>query len=82
MHRYPRKQDKAHLASVKCVLKKDTNEIAPYIWLQQFKTIYPLGGYPLADDLVLATSKYLFALFNLNDSSFGEEIFATYGSSL
>ena len=74
MHRYPKKGDKTHRASVKRVLKKDLNEIAPCLWFQQFKTIYPFGGYPLADDLLLSTSKYLFALFNLNDLSFREEV--------
>jgi len=65
--------DKAHKTCVERFFRYEADEIIRYHWSDNLMARHPFQSEPLADELCLATSKFLSSLFNLMDSTFGEE---------
>ncbi|KAF8972523.1 hypothetical protein BDZ97DRAFT_1913024 [Flammula alnicola] len=66
VHRYPKKTDNGHIASLRQVLKEHPEDILSQLW-RTFESMHPFGRRPLQQRLVLAAQKYLSALFRLSE---------------
>ncbi|KAF9527098.1 hypothetical protein CPB83DRAFT_431732 [Crepidotus variabilis] len=65
MHQYPHKRDPEHRECMRSVLKSDLRPILLSLWHNQFKLVFPFEQQPLDDSLLLATSKFISAIFSL-----------------
>lgn len=69
---YPHKKDKKHIRRNVKFFKRDIPSIVGCLWHKQFKRMYPYTAIPVNESLLLATSQFICALFDLYEEEYAE----------